>query len=457
VSLSAAWAGAAAAPKSPPRPSDKEVAEARAVFERLLKPRELAAEDKQRVDALLRDLGSASWAVRERATAELSRMGPQIAPLMQPAAESGDPEVAIRAERVLREIEARGQDVGAELDGAIETLVAAGDRKVVGLLIELLGQARTSTRYAAEYGLRRITGQAFGFSAYEAAAERARAAASWRKWWQAHEGTFEFAKAGTSQRHFHVLLPDDEASKLVLVDAAGKVLWSRRLDDKPLAAELLPNGGCLVGYSSQGVREYDRAGKEVWCDRKFNIGSGMIYDVQRLPNGNTLVAYVGAGHVSEVTPGGKVVWQMTGLKAPGAARRLPNGNTLICENHGNRIIEVNSDRNVVWEKGGLSNPSDAMKLPNGNVLIAEWGANRVIEVDRAGQIVWQRDDISQPAGACRLGDGTTVINSKEAGVTLIGRDGKTVRKLLDEGGHYAKIRLVPAAFTEALAAPQAEK
>jgi hypothetical protein len=447
----AAPVGAAETATKPARPTGQQLRDARGLIERLLRPPNLTAEGRRRIAKLLGDLSNESWQVRERATAELSKMGPEAVLLFQPAVVSKDPEIAIRAKRILDAIEARAADVGPELNAALDVLTAAGDRKVVGMLIQLLGHGQASARYAAEYALRRTTGRAFGFSAYDAPADRSRAAGRWQQWWKANEAAFDFRKAAASRRGVHILVPDDEGKKLVLLSAAGKVLWSRVVPGTPYAADLLPNGHHLVAYSgSMGVRQYDRAGKEVWSDRKFGIGQQMVYDVRRLANGNTLIAYVGDGHVSEVSHSGKLVWQMKGLKSPGAAERLANGNTLICENHGGRVFEVNRNREVVWQMPGLSNPSDATKLANGNVLIAEWGKKRVIEVDRAGRIVWERACPSSPSGAFRLTDGATAINNKAEGVVLVGRDGKVLRNLLPKGGRYAKIRAVAAAGAEAL-------
>ncbi len=73
----------------------------------------------------------------------------------------------------------------------------------------------------------------------------------------------------------------------------------------PSTAQRLENGNTLVaGLQQQGVvTEYDRAGRVVW----MLGGLGMVYEAQRLPDGNTLVAT--ARGVAEHDRAGRMVWQ----------------------------------------------------------------------------------------------------------------------------------------------------
>jgi len=442
----------ATAPSKPARPTVRQLAEARAALERFMKVRTLTAAAERRVEQLIRDLGADSWRVREAATKALSAMDAAVATRVTAAAGSTDPEVATRAAVILKAIERRGAGAGTDLTPAIDTLAAVGDKTLVPALIGLLGHANASVRYAAEYGLRRTTQQRFGYSAFADPADRVAAAAKWRTWWAASKANFAFAKV-RSPTPAGVLIADSTGRRVVAVTLAGKAVWSRKVNGVPYCAAGLDNGHVIVGYASgpQHVVEYDRAFKPVWDTRAVRLGAGMIYDVQRLPNGNTVIAYVGAGHVTELTPAGKVVWQMKGLKSPGAAERLPNGNTLIVENHGGRVLEADAAGKVVWQHGGMSNPCDAQKLPNGNVLICEWGKKRVIEVTPAGKVVWERKCAGNVSAARRLPDGTTVMAVRNEGVVVVDPAGKTTRKLCPYVGS-GKMRLVSAACLKQLRA-----
>lgn len=100
----------------------------------------------------------------------------------------------------------------------------------------------------------------------------------------------------------------------VAVDPQGSVVWSYdwgSLGDSPHEPELLPNGHLLASvWSRPGPPGPNRAvevdpetGEVVW---EFRLPG--IRDVDRLPNGNTLVAR--ATKIVEVTSEGEVVWQL---------------------------------------------------------------------------------------------------------------------------------------------------
>ena len=439
-------ATASATSKASSRPGKEELANAHAFVRSLLSQRKLTSKDKARIKKLIADLGHNDWQIREKASGELSRLGQEVLPLIQAAAQSKDPEVVMRVGLIMEAIEARVGDVGGELNPVIDTLTAGRDKRLVGMLIELLGHASVGGRYAAEYGLRRITGRNFGYSAYRDVVERAAAIEKWRKWWKESKANFSFEKVGSQAKQSGLLICDGSSKTLTAVTPAGKVIWTRKLGQIVYGVSGLPNGNILVAYGSgkRMAEEFDRDFKSVWNADRVPGGTNGAYDVWRLANGNTLIVYLQRGQVSEVTRAGKIVWQKAGLKYPISARRLANGNTLICEYNQKRVIEVNRAGNIVWQKTDLKNPLDAQKLANGNVLIGT-GGKRVVEVDRAGKIVWERKCSNRAIGVCRLPDGTTGIFIHGEGAVLVGRSGKTVRQLVTAGASWGRIRIVPAA------------
>ena len=438
-------ATAAATSKASSRPGKMGLAEARAFLKGLLSPRKLTSKDKDRIKKLIADLGRSEWRVREKATEELSGLGQEALPLIQAAAGSKDPEVAMRVDLIVKAIEVRFSDVGGELNPVIDTLVAARDKRLVGMLIELLAHAGVGPRYAAEYGLRRITGMNFGYSASWDIVGRAAAVEKWRKWWKENEADFSFAKVTSKAKQFGLLICDGSRRTLTADTPEGKVVWTRKVTQTVYGVSGLPNGNILVAYSSGKtvVEELDRDFKSVWLGGNI-ADSGGSYDAHRVANGNTLIVYLQRGTVTEVSRPGKIVWQKTGLKYPISARRLANGNTLICEYTQNRVIEVDRTGKIVWEKADLKNPCDAEKLANGNVLIGT-GGKRAIEVDRAGKIVWERRCSNRVIGVCRLPDGTTGIFIHGQGAILVGRGGKTVKQVAASTASWGRIRIAPAA------------
>jgi len=433
----------------PARPSAAKIALARsALAKAVAQPEKMTAETEKSIKALIAKLGDKKWKVREDASAELVKYGPEILPLLNAAANHKDLEVSDRVGVAITNIQSRVEDVGTELNPHIETLAAIGDKKLIDLLLKLLDHAGVSGRYTAEYGLRRLTGKNFGFSSQADPASRGKAAAKWRKWWKESQAEFSFDQAGIKARSVALLISNNGTRTVTALTMQGKAAWTRKMRTTLYCATGTDNGSIIVGYSggTPNVEELDAKGKRTWSPAGVPNGAGGVFDIERLPNGNTLMAYTHRGHVTEVNVKGKVVWQMTGLKSPISAQRLKNGNTLIAEHAGSRVIEVDRKNKIVWQKTGLKSPGDATMLPNGNVLIGEYSGKKVMVVDRKGKVLWQRNCPAAVSGVCCLPDGTVAITNSREGAILLSSDGKKViRKLLSHNGSWGKIRLVPGA------------
>ena len=77
----------------------------------------------------------------------------------------------------------------------------------------------------------------------------------------------------------------------------------------PHDPEVLPNGNILVASLPHRVVEIDaKTGRIVWQFRTLQQGILDVRDVNRLPNGNTLLT--GALELIEVTHGGEIVWHL---------------------------------------------------------------------------------------------------------------------------------------------------
>ena len=432
------------------RPGPAEITKARALLAKAIAPPpELTDAKAKRIKELIVKLGDSVWKVRQAASAELLESGPEILPLLTEVVNHKDIEISDRASVAIKAIQARVADMGSDLGPAIDTLAAMQDKKLIGMLLQLLDHASPSGRYTAEYALRRITGKSFGFNARDEPPVRTRAAARWRQWWKDSKAKFSYDQAGIKARSLVFLITNDGAKSVTAVTLQGKTVWSKVMRTTVYCATGTANANIIVGYSSgaKRVEEYNQQGKAVWAPPGAPKRTGGVFDIARLPNGNTLIAYANGRCVVEIDAKGKTVWETTGLSCPTSARRLANGNTLIADYNAKRVIEVDAKGKIVWQKTGLSHPADAVMLPNGNVLIGE-APNRVMEVNRAGKILWQRNCPSRVTSLCSLPDGTIAITNQVEGAILLGRDGKKIRQLLAHKGPkglWSKIRLVPAA------------
>lgn len=197
-----------------------------------------------------------------------------------------------------------------------------------------------------------------------------------------------------------------------------------------------PTGSFLtVDIGKHCVREIDPDGTvRVVYDSKG------VYDAQRLPNGNLLVAYV-FGRVDEIDKDEKVIWKHVGMKAAISVERLVDGNTLISTGKGKQVIEVDPKGKVVW-KFASKWPNHADRLPSGNTLVSDYQERKLVEVDPAGKVVWE---VKTPAGtidAERLNNGNTlmVLNDNKL-VVEVDPTGKTLREFKQHTVPKCAIRL----------------
>ncbi len=165
--------------------------------------------------------------------------------------------------------------------------------------------------------------------------------------------------------------------RVIHIDRAGMLLSQLPLTvDHPDShrdtrnARRLPDGHFLVAHEGDNaVREYDSKGTVVW---RYAVKS-KVFAALRLADGNTLIA-TGDGHrLLEVDQAGAEVWSVGQHDLPGITlawltqiERLPNGNTIVVNCHagpGNpQIIELTRDKKVVWSFRDFEHFGNAMAV-----------------------------------------------------------------------------------------------
>ncbi|MFQ5821103.1 MAG: aryl-sulfate sulfotransferase [Candidatus Heimdallarchaeota archaeon] len=246
-------------------------------------------------------------------------------------------------------------------------------------------------------------------------------------------------------------------SKLVELDPVGNIIWNFTYmpNGRPgliFDSELLPNGNILFAGNfgedlpqfwgdnlHSQITEMTRTGEILWTYDLYwrFFEDHEIHDVDKLDNGNILIADMSRDRVIEVTMDYQVVWEWRAIDwfDPPAnwdpyadktenttndwthlndADRLTNGHTLISLRNLHKVIEVNETGHIVWSWGNktvLWEPHNPDKLLNGNVVICDSGANRIIEVNTTtNEIVWQYEGMLHwPRDADRLPNGNTLI------------------------------------------------
>ncbi len=156
-------------------------------------------------------------------------------------------------------------------------------------------------------------------------------------------------------------------------------------------------------------------GKVLWEHK-----AGLVHDAWMLGNGNVL--YADGQSVTEVTPGGEVVFQYKAKEQRGggtySCQRLENGNTVIGENSTGRVLEVDKDGKVVFElqavpatKGAHHNLRMVRKLENGNYLVCQSGSRLVKEYRPDGKVVLEIKTPNLAFAAIRTDANTTLVSS----------------------------------------------
>jgi len=204
-------------------------------------------------------------------------------------------------------------------------------------------------------------------------------------------------------------------SVLLVLVAGGPAPAATSVPVLAFGVERLPDGNTLIADGGDGsdlnarALEVDSRGRLVWAYIKCDVP--FLHTARRLANGNTLMSSSNGDRVVEVNRDGDTVWTMTsGLNYPNEAYRLANGNTLITDRDNNRVIEVTPQRAIVWSYSNLTGPHNGNRLANGNTLVCDSEDDRVIEVDASGTVVWQyATNLSWPRSAQRLANGNTLI------------------------------------------------
>lgn len=228
---------------------------------------------------------------------------------------------------------------------------------------------------------------------------------------------------------------DPKNPLIVEVDMTGRVVWSFDVpsefgDGRGMDVEWVPGKDTILFTRESGVYEVDRRTKKIVWSHK----APSSHDADRLPNGNTLVAW-GWGsdssdpEVREVDSSGTVVWKwhaeqhlgdekrlfdQEGFTHTNSVVRLANGNTLISLRNFYMLVEVDPAGRVVWKLPGLfTTPHDPEILPNGNILVNTRGPQVINEITPAGKVVWRyrpdQDDVQTVRYNHRLPNGNILF------------------------------------------------
>ncbi|MDB4786897.1 hypothetical protein OAK47_00345 [Planctomycetaceae bacterium] len=221
-----------------------------------------------------------------------------------------------------------------------------------------------------------------------------------------------------------------------IIDEAGKEFWNSGRGGAR-DGYVLENGNVLIAWGNE-VKEFTRDHDVVFHYVK-SADNKEIGTVQRLANGNTLIAELGGKpRLLEVTTEGKIAVECplqpetnNAHMQTRMARKLKSGNYLVPHLLAFKVKEYAPDGRVLKqfptdlpELGGRPAenwPFTAIRLANGNTLVNLTHGNKTVEMDANGKVIWKvsNDDFdgkpfADPCGAQRLPNGNTVIASYAA-------------------------------------------
>jgi len=225
----------------------------------------------------------------------------------------------------------------------------------------------------------------------------------------------------TQEEDFAVTLIDVATHKIVWrygqpgVHGSGpNRLWN------PDDAMVMPNGdvlisdikNCRIIVVAQGqhavAKSYGQVGS---CYHNPPLRFGSPNGAFPLQDGNWLVTEINRDWVSEIAPGGTVLWSThpPGVAYPSDTNEIgPNRYLTVDYSYPGQVVIFDRSGRTIWRyrptgAAALNHPSLAFGLPNGDVLLNDDVNDRVIVVDpRTSRVVWQYGTTGRPGSALGL-------------------------------------------------------
>ncbi|HKB42161.1 MAG TPA: HEAT repeat domain-containing protein [Gemmataceae bacterium] len=362
---------------------------------------------RQNIEALVRDLGSARFKLREKACKELVIIGPPALGLLRDVSRGRDLEATRRAQRCIEEIERSIKPdliaSAARLLGhrkppqAVETLLNylpfAPDENVSDEIRTALARSGISKGKVDEALLKALDDKQ---AARRLAAGEALALAGGEKEKKLARGLLRDRDVGVRLRVALALVEarDKEtvgALVALLPDIPTDQRWRVEQVLPLIAGEKAPSAGSSV--SEEDWKKYCREWAGWWRDHGEKLDLARL-DVSRRMLGLTLIVQLDTRRVARPVggPGGIVL--------PG------------------RVFEVGMDGKTRWEIDGLNYPVDAQVTGPNRVLITEYRNREITERNFKGEVLWRKQFTTYPMGARRLANGHTLVNLRNQVVEL---------------------------------------
>jgi hypothetical protein len=184
-----------------------------------------------------------------------------------------------------------------------------------------------------------------------------------------------------------ILVSENQGNRITERNFKGEILWKYEVEG-PLMAQRLPNGNTFITTYTQ-ILEVDPKGKQVFNHAREN-GAGFMRG-NRLANGDIVCVLDGGQFVRMDSKGKELQSFPVDIQTSGGRIEvLPNGRVLVPQYSTGKVVEVTPDGKVQWEVSApFDKPIAAVRLPNGNTLVTSMPHPRAVELDRNGKVVWE--------------------------------------------------------------------
>jgi len=319
----------------------------------------------------------------------------------------------------------RGGDADLQL---VETLLAAnnpterlvaaeslarikGRRSAFATLIELANTDNLVLRRRALLTLRRAAGDAAPATALGATTdERAASVVLWKAWYGTLSADLPAPISRAEGREVldRILVTVAAEGLVIEYDAAGREVWRQDSIPAPTACAITREGHRLVLIQGgRQIVEYDSNGEQVWQSGVLPYAAS---SVERLPDGNTLLACPQRDVLLEIAPDGHLVRTIVVRGNPASAQRLDEYRTLVALMGTGRVVEVARNGETTWEAAEWPGVVGAQRLPSGRTFVVQPKTGFLALLDPSGQPgPWQRGGIKTLVSAVRDARGATVL------------------------------------------------
>jgi HEAT repeat protein len=305
--------------------------------------------------------------------------------------------------------------------------LAPRDARAVPVLIAMIPESPAEQAWQVHDFLAQMAGEKAPPPPQDNAESRKTAGAAWATWWKENAEKADLTKLASTQGGGawlgYTLIVEHSTGKIMELGRDRKPRWSFQGTQNPTDAVVVSNNRVVVAeYGGRKVSERDLKGNIIW-QKQLNANP---HNVQRLPNGNTIVAtniqileldrtgkelysirnqqfgFVGGyktrnGQIVTISQNGVCAYFDTTGKQLNSFQTnrgnawmdlQANGRILLATNGGNQIAEYSPDGKLLLSLT-VQQVSTVTGLPNGNLLVTSNSLGRVQEMDRKGRVIWE--------------------------------------------------------------------